>query len=294
MPPSSRSSRRVKAPSGDVSYSHSKSLRIPREQSSPSTWARFCSDVTVLVLGGYSTAVAIGEDLNGSISSPHQLAEQLFSPLEREMYSAWKKGKAPPRADWRRLSTALTASTSAQRARWSELTDALRALYGESNITKENCKGWVEKHKDYMPLLNACKKVEMARQDAKPAKNSSSSKSKHDVHEIIACRALISEIGKQRIRSNTQLKKINKDADEREADLSKRLAKINLDEPKDKESAASKFTAREQYFSKLTKTRVERVQLTADVNRQNIEIASAEMVLKERIAILEERLKRHK
>lgn len=109
------------------------------------------------------------------------------------------------------------------------------------------------------------------------------------MHEIIACRSLISEIGKQRVRSNIALKKLNKDADEREADLVRRLARINLDEPKDMDSAASKFTAREQYFSKLTKTCVERLQMTADVHRQNIEIDSAETVLKERIALLEQR-----
>lgn len=294
MPQSSRSSRRVKGPSGDISFSHSKSLKIPREQASPATWARFCSEVAVMGLASYSVAVAIGEDLNGSVSSAHQLAELLFSPHEKEMYTAWRKGKAPPRVDWRRLTTPLSATTSAQRSRWNDLTNALRELYKDSSISKENCKAWIEKYNDYMPLLNACKKVESVRHDAKAAKNATSSKSRYDVHEIMACRYIINEIGKQRVRSNTLLKKLNKEADEREADLMKRLNKVNGDEPKDRESVASKFAAREQYFAKLTKTRVERVQMAAEVNRQNLEMNSAEMVMKERIALLEDRLMRYK
>lgn len=294
MPHSSRSSRRDKGHSSDISFSHSKSLKFPRESSSPSSWARFCNDATVLTLGGYSIAVAIGEDISSSVSSAHSLAETLFTPAEADMYRTWKDGKSPPRADWRKLSTALSATTSAQRARWNDLTDALRVLYDDSKISKENCKAWTEKYTDVMPLLLATKKVEKSRHDARPAKAIGSSKSKYDVHEIIGCRKVISEIGKQRVRSNTTIKQLNKDADEREKDLNKRLARVNHDEPRDRDDAASKFLAREQYYSKLTKVRVERVQMNGEVARQNAEIDSSESALKDRIALLEDKLRRQK
>lgn len=292
MPQSSRSSRHVKGPSGDISYSHSKSLKIPKESSSPSSWARFCNEVSILSLGGYSVAIALGDDIGASVNSASSLAEKWFTKAEADMYADWKRGRSLPRADWHRLSTDLSAKTSAQRARWNDLTDALRFMYDDGKITRENTKAWTEKYSDMMPLLNACKKVSLAREDSRYAKSSSSSKTRYDVHEIIACRSLISEIGRQRARSNSKIKQVNKEADERERDLVKRLGRLNMDEPKNREAAASKFGAREQYYGKLTKTRVMRIELNAEVARQNLEIDSAEMALKERIAIIEERLRR--
>lgn len=292
MPQSSRSSRHAgKGPSSDISYSHSKVLKFPRDSAPPSSWAKLCRDSTMAVLGGYSVAVAIGEDISSSVSSAHSLAETLFTPKESDMYGEWKRGTSPPRADWRRLHTSLSEKTSAQRAKYNALTDALRVMYDEPSLSRENCKAWVEKYVDFMPLLIACKKVEAIRDDAKPAKGASS-KAKYDVHEIVACRKVISEIGKQRQRSNTTLKQMNKDGTEREQELMKRLARVNHDEPRDKVTASDKFSARENYYSKLAKVRIEKVEYNLEVTRQNLEIASAELALKERIAILEERLRR--
>lgn len=208
------------------------------------------------------------------------------------MYSAWKNGRSPPRVDWRRLYADISDKTSSQRARYNQLTDALRVLYEDRSISRENCKAWVEKYDELMPLLCACKKVQLIKDDARPMKGSSSSSGKYDVHEIVGCRKVISEIGKQKQRSNTQLKQINKDGTEREQELLKRLARINSVEPRDRESASNNFSARESYYGKLAKVRIEKVEYNLDVQRQNLEIDSAELALKERIAILEDRLRR--
>lgn len=285
----SRTSARRSKPDGDLSYSHSKRLSIPRESAKNSEWARFAADATALLFSGSSLATALGDDVDVAISSPEELVHGLLTVREKEMYSHWKKGSSPPRADWKRLRTALSGTTSAQRARWNDLTDALRVLYADSTITPENCKAWVEKYNDNMPLLIATKKVETARRDARYAKGS---KAARDVREIAACRRLISEVGKQRIRSNTMMKKLNREAGEREADLVKRLNKLdNGDEPRDKDSALKKLTTRESYWAKLTKTRTERVETGALVARQNADLISVEKALQNRLMALEERMR---
>lgn len=286
-----RSSKSTSSHSEEVNYSHSKKLSIPKETSSITSWTRTAYETCLLLSGGYSLAVALGEDVDASISSPVELAESLLTPREAEMLYQWRKGRSPPKVDWRRLSTSLHASTSIQRARWAELTDALRILYGgDSSISKENCKAWVEKYQDQMSLLIACKKVETARRDAKGAK--AGSRAKRDVREIVACRTIISHFGKQRVRSNTELKKLQKDSTDKEAELSKKLARLDGDNPRDKESTMSRYSAREAYWSKLTKVRMQRIEASGVVGRQNTEINIMEKALKARIAGLEDRLKR--
>lgn len=243
-----------------------------------------------MLLSGYSLAVAMGEDVDASASSPSQLAEPMLTDREREMYSAWRKGKSPPRVDWRRVVVSMSSATPAQRARWTDLTDALRTLYEDKNISKENCKAWVEKYPEAMPLLSACRKVETIRRDARGGK--ASSKARRELREVVACRSLMSSVGAQKVRSNTSLKKLHKEADERELELTKRLARLDMDAPRDKETAVKKFQAREAYWSKLTKIRLERLEKAADVNRQNSEIDAFQKSLQNRITVLEDRLRR--
>lgn len=274
----------------EVTYAHSKKVRLPKESSSVETWTSAAGEAYVLLSGGYSIAVALGDDVDASISSPLDLAENLLTPREASVLSDWRKGRAPPRADWRRLAQPLNASTPVQRARWAELTAALRIVYNEPNITKENCKAWVEKYPEQMTLLNACKKVEIARHDAKGAK--AGSKARRDVREIVACRTVISHFGKQKVRSNTELKKMHKELTVKEADLSKKLGRLDSELPRDKEMAVQLFTARESYNNKLAKIRMLRVDEAAKVARQNTEFNTLETLLKLRIAALETRLKR--
>lgn len=292
MPHSMRSSasrpRKPSSPSADVSYSHSKRLSIPGESSSASTWARFSSEVGILLLGGYSIAQAVGVDLDASISSAGQLAEPMMTRVELEQYTKWRKGKPVPPVDWRRFSTPLNGNTSPQRARWNDLTDALRVLYDDDTVSRENCKAWVEKYTDMMPLLIACKKVELVRDDSKLGRGSS--KARRDVHEIVGCRLIIAEIGKQRVRSNTWLKQLNKDSASREVDLLERLERVNISEPRDREDVAGQFAAREQYYGKLTKVRVDRLEKAADIGRQNVEMLTAEKLIKGRMNVLMNRL----
>lgn len=291
MPQSSRASgHHSRGASSDIHYSHSKKLSIPRERSSARSWARFCNDSLLLLVSGYSVAVAIGENIDSSVSSATDLAATLFTPNEKDVYSAWRKGKSPPKADWRKLQESVSGLSPAQKSKWADLTRALRVLYGNDSISRENCKAWVEKYSDLMPLLNACRKVEMVRADAKAAKVTS--KVRRDVHEIVICRKIMAEIGKERVRANTDLKNFHKQATERELDLNKRLARVNADEPKDRDAVANKFAAREQFHDKLVKLRTERVTLAAEVARLNAEINSTELALKDRIAVLEERFKR--
>lgn len=300
MPPSVRSSARSSKPSSkpatnpsvshDVTYSHGRKLSVPREGASPSTWTKFSSELTMFVLSRYSLAVGLGTKIDGTISSATDLADQLLTDRERQMFTAWKKGKAPPRVDWRKLGQSLKNPTRAQLNRWEELTDALRNLYQDGSISKENCKAWVEEFDELMPLLNACKKVEVVRHDARPAK-SGSSKLRRDVHEIIACRQMMGEIGKQRIRSSTKMKQIQKDASEREADLSGRIIRLNAELPKNRDAQLAMFEGRETYLAKLTKTRTDRVEMAADVTRQNQEVHVAEEFLKGRIEALEKHIK---
>lgn len=264
----------------------------PREQSSPGKWAVFCRDLTVLLVSNHSVASALGKDVDAVISSALQLAEPWFTDREREMHAAWKKGRVPPRVDWKRLRDPSCDATPAQRARWAEMTDALRVVYDDAAITRENCKAWVEKHGEMMPLVNACKKIEAVRHDMKLGKATGSSKARRDVAELVTCRAVMADIGKQRVRSNTHMKTVNKHATDREAELTKRLEKINAEVPKDKEAALSKFGAREATHGKLTRSRVERVEMAAEVSRQNVEIDTVEHLLKERMEGLEERLRR--
>lgn len=293
MPQSSRASGyHSRGASSEIQYAHSKKLSIPRERSSSRSWARFCNDALTLLVSNYSVAIALGEDVDASVSSATDLASNLFTPNERDVFTAWRKGKAPPKVDWRRLQESCSGLTPAQKAKWAELTRALRVLYGSESLSRENCKAWVEKYPDMMPLLNACRKVETVRMDSKAAKVTS--KARKDVHEIVICRKIMAEIGKERVRANTDLKDMHKESTKRELDLIKRLARVNRDEPKDRDAVTASFAAREQYHDKLVKVRTERIAIAADVARLNSEINSAELALKERIAVLEERFKRLK
>lgn len=292
MPQSTRSSEvhRRASSSTEIRYGHSKKVSIPAERSSSRSWARFCNDVLVLLVSDYSIASAIGKDVDASVSSATELASALFTPTEKDMYSSWRRGKAPPRVDWRRTGESISGMTSAQRAKLSEMTDALRVLYDDTSISRENCKAWMEKYSSLMPLLNASRKVELVRTDTKAARVTS--KVRRDVHEVVACRMVMGQIGRERVQANTALKALHKEASEREIDLNKRLARLNASIPRDRDSVSGQFTAREQYHEKLLKVRTDRIVAAADVARLNAEIHFVELSLKERINQLESRFRR--
>lgn len=277
-------------PSSDIHYGHSKRLSLPHEKSSPKTWTRFCNDALMLLVSHYSLASALGQNVDSSVSSASDLASSLFSSAERDQYTAWKKGKSPPKVDWRRFSTALSSSSSAHRAKWTDLTYALRALYSNDSISRENCKAWVEKYTTLMPLVNAVRKVELVRTDTKAARVSS--KIRKDVHEMVACRKIMAEIGRERVRANTALKSVHKEGTDRELELNRRLSRLSLEIPKDRDAVTHGFSSRENFYDKLVKVRLERIQIGTEVAVLNAEIKSLESALMNRIATLERQFNR--
>ncbi|KAI0567041.1 Rabphilin-3A [Gracilaria domingensis] len=246
---------------------------------------------TGLIAGRYSVATAMGKSPEKDSASLSEAADRLLTSREASMFLTWKKDpkSALPSPDWRRLRTSITGSPASRR-RWEQFVPALQLLYGDrERLSAEHCKGWAEKYPDAMPLLVAARKMHRARHYARGAGSSSSARL--DYLELLACRKLMSEIGAQRIKASSRMKQINKYAADKEGELLRRISKLNVtDAPSSRESATKVSEARDSAYSKLTKTRTQRIADAAMVKKQNIELTSLETALRVRIAALEERL----
>lgn len=275
-----------------ISYSHSRRLAIPRSFRDASAWSAVFSDITKLLLNDYSLSKALGHDPDASLSSATRLSAPLLTDHEAKEYAAWEKdARNLPRADWRRLRTETNASTSAQKARWEELTNALRALYKEDGLRAENCKAWVEKYQDKMSLLVAARKIETTRSDMNAA-NKAGGKAKKHVHELVACRKVMNEVGKYRHEMGAVMRATNKDANEKEEDVSKRLGRLERDAPRKKDGAADLFKERSRLYEKLGKARKDRLEVQMKHGRQQAEMNVLEGALRARMNALERAVRR--
>lgn len=276
-------------PKEPVNFRHAKSLRLPSStRGTPEEWTAVASSATMLVAGGYSVAVALGEDPESDRSGPDEAAEKLLTTRERSMYAGWRKKNDVPRVNWKRMRERITGSPS-HRKRWEVFAASLSVLYREK-VSPENAKAWGDKYPEQMPLLVAVRKIETARRDGRAIKNSRGAR--RDFHEIMACRRVMAAVGLQRVKSNTEAKANNRTTGEKEVELVRRIAKLDKMRPVDQDMAKQRFEAKELAWKKLTKARTNRVVETAAVRRQNVELTSLETVLRGRIRVLERRLER--
>lgn len=271
-----------------VSFSHSRSLDIPRSHNDDKQWSAFFSDAVQLVLRAYSLAKALGMDSEASLSSATRLTAPLLTEKEAKEYSEWEQSKRMPRADWKRLRTEVRANTNKQTEKWEELTFALRKLYDDDSIGMENAKAWVEKYDDKMPLLIAAKKVDQTRWDVQRAGKSSTLK-KH-VHEAIACRKLLSEIGMYRGNLGQDVKEVNVKITKKEQDLLKDLAKLEKERLRSKDMAADLFKERGKLYDKLTRLRMDRVANGIRHSQLMAESKMAEETVRSRMRAIDDKL----
>lgn len=227
-------------------------------------------------------------DTDASISSVTRLTAPLLTEREAKEYSDWEHSKRVPRVDWRRLKADVHANTNKQAEKWEELTFALRKLYDDEAIGMENAKAWVEKHDDKMPLLIAAKKVDQTRWDIQRAGKSSSLKK--IVHESIACRKLLSEIGMFRGDLGRDVKEVNVKITKKEQELLKDLGKLEREKIRSKDMAADLFKERGKLYDKLTRLRMDRVANGIRHSQLMAESKMAEDFIRSRMKAIDDRL----
>lgn len=272
-----------------LNYKHTKSFRLPSlSRSTTDDWAAMAGYVTGLLADNYSLAVANGYDID-SATVGEPAVEELLTPREKSIYSAYKKKPNLPSADWKKLRASIGGAPS-QRRRWQAFVVPLSILYKEK-VSPENAKAFMEKYKDLVPLLVAVRKVETCRKDGRAAKSGGTPRKQF--HELIACRRLMQEIGAQRIKSSSEQKQANKASDQRESELIKRLSKIDrAGAPSDRGEADKIHEARTTASKKLAKTRAARIADSTALKRQNVELTLLEAMLRARIVALEDRLEK--
>eukprot|EP00177_Eucheuma_denticulatum_P007488 GFKZ01013634.1.p1 GENE.GFKZ01013634.1~~GFKZ01013634.1.p1 ORF type:complete len:302 (-),score=51.94 GFKZ01013634.1:816-1721(-) len=270
-------------------FSHSRSLDLPRlddEEDEP--WSTFFLNISQLVLRNYSLAQALGLDVNTSTSSATRLATPLLTPREAKEYAAWEETRSMPRVDWRRMKTHVNANTPIQKARWKDLTLALRVLYQDENIKLENTKAWVEKNDDMMPLLIAAKKVDLTRYDITRAGKSTSMR--RLVFEALACRKLMSEIGIYRGELGRETKEVNLKINKKEHDLLKDLGRLQRERIRSKDACSEIFKERAKLFDKLGNIRVDRVSNGVRHAQMMAESKMAEEMVRSRARVVDDML----
>ncbi|CAN8071517.1 unnamed protein product [Agarophyton chilense] len=276
-----------------IDYRHSKTFTLPTStRASPDDWSSMAAYATGLIAGRYSIATAMGNSPEKDSVSLSEASDRLLTSRESSMFYGWRKDPKTnlPRADWRRLKSTISGSP-AQRRRWEQFVPAMQLLYDDQDVkvTAEHCKGWAEKYPNAMPLLVAARKMQRARYYGRCVGSSTSAKL--DFLELLACRKLMSEIGAQRIKASAKMKEINKYAAEKEHELIRRIAKLNAsDTPNSRDLATKTSEARDAAYSRLTKTRTQRIADASMVKKQNIELTALETALRVRIAAIEERL----
>lgn len=227
-------------------------------------------------------------DTDASLSSVTRLTAPLLTEREAKEYSDWEHSKRMPRAEWRRLRTNVHANTNKQVEKWEELAFALRKLYDDEGIGMENAKAWVEKYDDKMPLLIAAKKVDQTRWDIQRAGKSSSLRKL--VHESIACRKLLSEIGMYRGILGKDVKEVNVKITKKEQDVLKDLGKLEKEKIRSKDMAADLFKERGKLYEKLTRLRMDRVANGIRHSQLMAESKMAEDHVRSRMKAIDDRL----